>query len=117
MGLYMSEFRFDGTLPDLEAVQDEARRRLGGTRGIESLEVKGQKVVAYSMLDPFTHPVVCAILQEMGGQPVGHDGRPVAVTVPAWAHRPIREMAWGERMAVRYRWWAWLFGTARPRRP
>lgn len=114
MGLYMSKFRFDGALPDLESVQHEVRRRLGGGGGIESLVAEGQIVVACSMLDPFTHPVVCAILQERGGQAVGQDGRPVAVSVPAWAHKPIREMAWRDRMAVRYRWWSWLFGTARP---
>jgi hypothetical protein len=116
MGLYQSNFRFEGALPDLDAVRAEAHRRLGGTYGIEALELEGQTVVARSMLDPFTHPVVCAILQEVGGRPVDIcDGQPIASEVPAWAHKPIREMAWRDRMAIRYRWWAWLFGTMRPR--
>lgn len=117
MGLYQSNFRFGGALPDLKAVRVEARRRLGNTRGIEGLLLEGQTVVVRSTFDPFTHPVVCAILQEMGGEPVGlNDGRPLGTQPPSWAHQPIREMAWRDRMGVRYRWWAWFFGTARPRR-
>jgi hypothetical protein len=115
MGLYQDHFRFDDGLPDLNEVRAEAGRRLGGTGGIEALYAEGQTVVARSMLDPFTRPVVCAVLRERGGQYVGFDGEPRDARIPAWAHRPIREMAWSERMAVRYRWWAWLFGTARPR--
>lgn len=118
MGLYQSNFRFEGALPDLDAVRAEACHRLGDANGIEGLELEGQTVVARSMFDPFTHPVVCAILQEMGGRPVDiRDGHLIASEVPAWAHKPIREMAWRDRMAIRYRWWAWLFGTMRLRSP
>lgn len=117
MGLYQSNYRFAGAPPDLDAVRVEARRRLGGSRGIEGLELEGRTVIARSMLDPFTHSVVCAILEEMGGQAVNiRDGRPIVSEVPAWAHKPLREMTWRDRMAIRSRWWAWLFGTMKPRR-
>lgn len=118
MGVYQSNFRFEGPLPDLDAVRDEVRRRLGSPLdGIYGLEVEGQTVEATSMLDPFTHPIVCAVLQELGGQPVSvRDGQPIASEAPAWAHKPIREMAWSDRMAIRYRWWAWFIGAAWPRR-
>jgi len=112
--LYQSNFRFEDAVPNLDAVRAEAERRLGSTGGIEGLEIDGQTVIARSMLDPFTHPVVCAILLELGGRPVSiKDGQPVAPDVPPWAHRPIRELPWRRRMSIRYRWWAWLFGTAR----
>lgn len=115
MGLYQSNFRFEAVRPDLEVVRTEARRRLGSARGIEALEFDGQTLIARSMLDPFTHHVVCAILVEMGGQPVSlRDGTPVHLEIPAWARHPIRDMPWRERMAVRYRWWGWLLG-ARPK--
>ena len=117
MGLYRSRFRFEGALPDLEAVREEAHRRLGNTYGVENLVVEGQIVEVYSMLDPYTDPVMCAILQEMGGRAVGSDGQLVVRSVPDWAHRPLHEMTWRERMAIAWPWWAWLFGTAKPRRP
>jgi hypothetical protein len=111
MGLYQSNFRFESGPPDLDVVRTEARGRLGSVRGIEALEVDGQILTARSMLDPFTHHVVCAILLEMGGQPVSlRDGSPVHLEVPPWARRPIREMPWRQRMAVRYGWWRWLLG-------
>ncbi|HMA91252.1 MAG TPA: hypothetical protein VKP30_01140 [Polyangiaceae bacterium] len=113
MGLYMDHFRFDGALPDLDAVKSEVERRIGSAWGLDGLEVKGQTVCAYTMLEPFTRPVTCAVLQELGGQYVDLNGEPRALPIPEWAHRPIREMRWSERMAVRYRWWAWFFGTAR----
>jgi hypothetical protein len=118
MGLYQSNFRFEGELPNLEAVRTEARRRLRwyGADQIEGLEVQGQTIIARSMLGPFTHPVLCAVLQEMGGQPVSlFDGRPEDAPVPTWAHAPISDIPWRDRMAIRYGWWAWLFGTARLR--
>jgi hypothetical protein len=118
VGLYQNNFRFERTLPNLEEVRVEARRRLGWywARAIEGLETDGQLVIARSLLNPFTHPVLCAILQEMGGQSVSNfDGKPQKMDVPAWAHAPISQMPFGERMATRYRWWAWLLGTARPR--
>lgn len=112
MGLYQSNFRFDGPLPDPESVRAEARRRLDSPRGIEALEIDGSTLIARSMLDPFTHHVVCAILLELGGTPVSlRDGTPVHLDVPPWAHHPLREMPWSERMALRYRWWRWFFGT------
>lgn len=111
MGLYQSCFRFDGAPPDLQEVRAEAERRLGGTTGIESLEAEGQTVVACSLLDPFTHPVVCAILQERGGKAVNvHDGEPDAMVVPVWAHSPISDLPWLERLAIRCRW---LLSTAK----
>jgi hypothetical protein len=117
MGLYKSVFRFDGPLPDLREVEREALRRLGNIKGIEARFVESNDVVARSVFDPFTHPVVCAILEELGGQPVSlSDGRPVAAEIPPWALRRIREMPWRDRMAVRFHWWAWLLGTAKPRR-
>ncbi len=113
MGLYQSNFRFED-LPDLEVVRVEVRRRLGDLSGLEGLEIQGQTLVARSMLGPFTHPVVCAVLEEMGGQPVSIvDGQPVSAHTPEWAHAPISDMSWSDRMAIRYRWWAWFFGTAR----
>lgn len=52
------------------------------------------------MLDPFTHHVVCAILLEQGGRAVSlRDGTPVHLDVPRWAHHPLRELPWTERMA------------------
>ena len=114
MGLYKDCFRFEGELPDLEAVRAEAERRLGDAGGIESLTVEDGLVCAYSMLDPFTRPVVCSILQELGGQYVGLDGQPKATQFPEWAHRPIREMGGRDRVAAKYRFWAWLLGTAKP---
>ncbi|HMA95624.1 MAG TPA: hypothetical protein VKP30_23205 [Polyangiaceae bacterium] len=113
MGLYLDRFRFDDALPDLNAVKAEVERRLGNARGLDGLEVEGQNVCAYTMLDPFTRPVVCAVLQELGGQYVDLKGESRPLPIPQWAHRPIREMRWSERMAVRYSWWAWLLGTAR----
>ncbi|MBL0220400.1 MAG: hypothetical protein IPQ07_41835 [Myxococcales bacterium] len=112
MGLYRSKFRYASEPPDLKAVYAEAGRRLGGIGGIENLELEGNAVIAYSFMDAFTHPVVCAILEELGGQQVrGAHDEPVASMIPQWAHRPIREMPWHERMAIRYRWVSWLFGT------
>lgn len=59
-------------------VRGEARRRLGSTRGIEGLELDEQTIVARSTLDPFTHPVVCAILEEKGGRAVDiRTGQPI----------------------------------------
>lgn len=115
MGLYQSSFRFDDALPDLDAVRAEVRRRLGSDWEIEGLEIEGRTVIARSMLGPFTHPVLCAVLVEMGGQPVSYRGEPIEAAIPSWAHRPIREMRWRDRMSIRFGWWAWLFGTARPR--
>ena len=113
MGLYESNFRFDGAPPDPQLVLTEARRRLGNVGGIEALEVEGQVLIARSMLDPFTHHVVCAILLQMGGRPVSiGGGQPVQIAVPPWAHHPISEMPWRQRMAIRYRWWQWLLGGA-----
>lgn len=53
------------------------------------------------MLDPFTHPVVCAVLEARGGQPLSlRDGTPVRSRVPDWAHHPLRELTWGERTSA-----------------
>ena len=116
MGLYQSIYRFDGTLPELDAVYAEARRRLGSTYGIHGLTVSGDTVVARSTLDPFAYPVVCAILEELGGQRLdGRNGQPAPSEVPSWAHAPIRDMPWYKRLAVRYRWRARLSGISNPR--
>ncbi len=119
VGLYQTIFFFEDALPNLGDVRVEAHRRLGwlGARAIEGLETEGQLVIASSMLNPFTHHVLCAILQEMGGESVSHfDHKPQKIEIPTWAHAPINQMPLSKRMAIRYRWWAWLLGTARLRR-
>lgn len=114
MGLYQSNFSFDGAPPALEVVRAEVLRRLGSLADLEGLEVDGQTVVARSMLGPFTHPVVCAVLEELGGQAVDIvNGLPVKADIPDWARAPLSELTWSSRMAIRYRWWAWFFGTAK----
>ncbi len=114
MGLYQSNFRFSGPIPSVSAIEAEARRRLGSIRGLEGLSVEKQTIIVCSMLDPFTHPVLCAILQEMGGQEISpSDGTPVAQNIPSWARRPLSELTWSQRMSIRWPWWRWLFGSAR----
>ncbi len=110
MGLYQTNFRFDGPLPDLDAACEEVRRRLGRQNGLEGFELNGDVVIARSALDPFTHPVVCAVIVEMGGQELHlTDGNPVITESPIWALSPLSDLSWKERMAIRLRWWVSIF--------
>ncbi len=116
MGLYLDRFRYAAGLPNLDEVRAEVHRRLGFSDGIVGLRIEGQTVEATAMLEPFPRAIVCAILQELGGQRVDAHGQPIDALVPAWAHKPIREMPWRTRMAVRFGWWAWFWGSAFPRK-
>lgn len=110
MSLDQTSFRFDGVLPDLAAVRSEAERRLGSASGIASITTEGKTVVAQSMLDPFTHPVVCAVLEEMGGKPLSaRDGSPTTLGIPDWARRPISELGFFGRMKIQLAWWSTSF--------
>ena len=114
MGLMQSKFRFEGPVPSLEVVRAEAKRRLGTLRDVESIHAEGQVITVSSMLGPFTHPVLCAILEAHGGRSVHLvTGAPSSQVAPAWAHAPIHALPWRQRFAVRFGWWRWLFGTIR----
>ena len=114
MGVYLDRFRFQAE-PDLAAAQAEMVRRLGSDAGIEGLHWKNGTVEATTMFGPFDRTVVCAVLEETGGQWVDGFGTPMPLEIPAWARKPVNALRWSQRMSIRYAWWAWLFGTALPR--
>ncbi len=97
MSLQVSHFVFDGPLPDLDEVRAEVHRRLGSTNGIERLVISGRTVEARSMLDPFTHAYVCAVLTERGGRS--------SAKIPDWAHHPLRDLDWRTRLSIRWSYW------------
>jgi len=114
MGLYQYQFRFPDGPPDLDGVLADVRARLGNTRGVDSLYIEADGlVVATTMMDPFTHHVLAAALLDRGGQAMNFSGEPVELAVPQWAHEPVHQMSWRERMSIRLGWWGWLFGTIR----
>ena len=109
MGLYRDVFRFSGPLPSLAEVHAEAARRLGGTSGIESIVREGDRLVASSLLDPYTREVLGSLLVERGGQLVDRDGGTDGSHVfPAWATQTVSELGWRKRTRIRLSWWVSL---------
>ncbi len=119
MGLYLQRFDFgtESQVPDLSEIRREAISRLGSDAAIEGIEVRGAVVEVRTMMDPFAHLILPAILMERGGRPLEIGGGPTTLDIPEWAHGRLRDLPWLERFRIRHRWWSWLIGTARgPRR-
>ena len=94
-----------GGLRGLEDVRAELRRRLGARpSSLQALEAHGH-VVAYSALSPVSHALVCAVLQERGGQPIDpRNGQPSDAPVPKWAHEPLDARSASELAELDARW-------------
>lgn len=106
MGRYRSDFRFEGPVPALDTVRAELRRRLGARpSALDSLEARGQVVRVTSFLAPFSHELVRAILEALGGQPLSPlDGEAVGFSAPAWAHEPLDARSESELAELHARW-------------
>jgi hypothetical protein len=118
VGLYQSNFHFAGETPDLAGVRAEAKRRLGSIRDIECLETTEQTVTLRSMLGPFTHPVVCAILYELGGTPVDIVSGAIIDWAPeGWEHIRLRDMTWRVRLSLRFRYWRGMSSRSSIKQP
>ena len=95
MGLMTYKVRFPNGAPPTE---EEFRRELAA---LEEYEVRGDKAVVTTMMQPVLGPYAIKLLLERGGQYVSSiDGQPLPTSLPSFTQRPWRAWPWYTRLSI-----------------